>query len=684
MANVRISKNQGYRTLIHGQFNADSLRVNKFSIDDYTIISNSASFLDFDFSPNGDYIVFSRYGRHSSGRIAPSISFFNNISQRIYHLGEGSYPVVNDKGFIFYQKNDLTENAILVYDIISKKTESFLSLNPENQIGELRLNKKGDKLAVSIFDQDRNFLVAIFDTETAETIELLQLNNMPQELLWKTNSTLAITIENASNFVTDVITFDIENSKMIEFYTPPFNVFPRFIADSDKGLNIISLNEVDRIGRSLGIVNLHEKHTPSLSIGEEDTERGYCDTTAFIASSALNYYTRWLFAEPTHKIPATIQPYTFLEQRRYNSLRNIGYSQSLILPFSDYFFGTIVFMEPLGKHLIACVATVRYDFDESPQWVIQYINNSFKPSISFTSLRTNWFAGWTEDEIVRSTITTHSVNAIFPYNIYNRQFTSLSYGFGVSHHLFRLQDSAYNFSDYYEESELVQMNAFIGYLYDLPWRNSMFHPVRRHQIDLGVDFSRKELGSSRNHEQLKLFSEIAYAPFINKGKWEIFKTAGIHNRIHYRVVGNSPQRQHLPGIDDFENVSFAGRPLFSRLFLRGFEESLWGKEIVSTQTDLRFKLTNNLDFSVNWGQSWLSSGYLGFSVWGDYTKVSQIQGFSDVESYRSREFKAIGYEIQSHWNILLVPTLHRFGQAYSPSGDELLRYWMMEIPLVSF
>jgi hypothetical protein len=146
----------------------------------------------------------------------------------------------------------------------------------------------------------------------------------------------------------------------------------------------------------------------------------------------------------------------------------------------------------------------------------------------------------------------------------------------------------------------------------------------------------------------------------------------------------------MPGIDDSEFILIGGQPLFSRLYLRGFSELMWGRELISTQTDLRIKLVDNINFSLKIGSIPLLSGsYLGVSIWYDYTELSRrvlIPVESILESNKSK-FEAMGWEVRSAIEIIGIPTLHRFGQAWKPdfrNETKLEFYYMMEIPILRF
>jgi len=673
LTNAKLTPNQGYRSLIYGKFNPDSLATNTLHLNKHEVIENAGNFIDCDVSPNGNYIVFTRYARHKHGRLAPTVYLHNRTTKKQHRIGEGSYPVVDNNGNVYFQQNNLEENNIMRYTA-TKRTETFLNLNPENQIGTLKLNPDATKLAATIFDQDNLFKIAILDIGSGDTTDYLQFNTMPQELLWVDNNNLAITLENTTNFKLEVVLYTTATKEHTLYETPPYNIFVRQIAIANDTLSVISMNEINRTDNQLGRVNLYKK-----------TENSTFSTPH---SSLLtpNYYTRWLTKEPTHKIPDTIEPFENLPTKDYSSLSNIKYRQGIALPTAVGAFGMGIFSEPLGQHLIAAAAYVPYDTQKNEPYIFfNYENNQLFPTINLFAVHTDWFAGIRDTTLIVNKLTEYELSASFPFTFYDRQFSYINYGFGLTYYDFALGKNKMDYSDMFDNTDLLTANLGATFLYSKPWRNSMWHPVRRLRLDLGYDISSKTLGMNRDYEQFKASADIAYAPLLNYSNSEFTRTITLQNRTQYSTVGKDPLKQHLPGLDDQENITLSGQPMFSRKYLRGFKETLIGHDLLSTQTDLRFKLLDDLNFSVNWGSTLFSTSYMGFSLWFDYTRLSQVHTFSDSDKetfLKYQEYKAMGYELQAQINILLAPMLLKYGAAFDPEGEmnQLNTYFMIEIP----
>jgi hypothetical protein len=668
VASARISKNQRFQTLVAGTYVPDSLSVDAFHIKEHRIIATAPWFRNFDFSPDGSFVVYSRLTRHRHGRLAPSITLIDNRTNKTKNIGEGAFPVVTNDGSIYFQKNDLHGNYVMRYTP-QTPVEVFYRLSSESQIGEIRLNHSGNLLAVSIFDSHRDFFVAILDSQSGYLIHTIPLQNMPQQMLWIDDEHLSVSVESSANFLIENIIYHYLQETERHYQPPPFNVFPKAFFEIDSGYEILSLNEMTRSHPVLGKVSLIEKtHMPEMPV----------DLTQ-------NYYTRWLHAVPSIQIPDVITPYSDLIEKRYTPLANVRYRMGLVLPFFDELFAMAIFSEPLGKHNMIFAFSSTYDFAKKPFWYISYINSTQKPTITFTTLHTNWIAGFSEDDMVANNIVINELVATLPIDIWDRPFSLLNFSLGLSHYDYSLLESSADFEDRYDQENIILGKANITYLYNLPWKNSAFHPVRKLFIDTSYEFSHKSLGMSRTYDQYKLYSDMSYAPFINKTNSEFIKTISLQNKSLFRTVGSSADalRQHLPGVDDAEYITLSGQSMFSRLYLRGFEETMWGRQIVSTQSDLRFKLTDDINYSINWGIPLLSAHYLGFSLWYDYAQLSQIL-FLEEQAPRYKVYQAMGYEIQTMWNILGLPTVHKFGEAFTNKGKRISSFYMMDIPLILF
>lgn len=662
---TKLAKNQNYQSLIYGNLVVDSLKVDKFLLKDIQHIADAGRFNNISLSQNGRYATYTRYTRHRKGRLAPRVYLYDLYMDKHYNLEEGNFPVVNSLGNVFYQNLDLKANTVYKTTELSSKPlkEVFLSFLPENHIGELSLNPDESILAISIFDQQREFFVAFFNTENSETVDVLSFSAMPQQLLWKSSNEIVVSVENPHTFKLDLFLFNLETKEIIEYDSPPINVFPRFISEIDENLVSISLAELNRDAKSLGAVTFTPKRDNDLEI-------------------PVNYYTRWIYNQPKHSIPEDIEPYSHLDVKKYNSLKNIKYRLGLILPTGNGLLGTTVFSEALGKHIFNVSAYVPYDRGKDVFYSFTYLNNSLKPTIQFSAIQTKWFAGMVDDKMIANRLNLVSLNASFPFDFYHRNFMSLNYGFGVSYYDFKLAKESSGFSYMFEDSNLFVSNFNVNYYYNLPWVNDIYHPVQKINTSLSYDYSNEDIGMNRDYWQFKAYNEIAVTPLRELLNIEFLKTIMLQNRTTYRETGGDALVQFLPGVDDSEFIFISGEPAFSRMYLRGYEETLWGKKLLSFQNDLRFKLFDNLSLSLNWQGPLLSSSYLGFSIWTDYTKLFQPD--MSLSQDKNRIYKAMGVEATSAWNILGFDTLHRYGHAWDTKNNKLGYYYILEIPFKLF
>jgi len=321
----------------------------------------------------------------------------------------------------------------------------------------------------------------------------------------------------------------------------------------------------------------------------------------------------------------------------------------------------------------------------------------FKPILNFTSrhltldvaiVRQDYFI----PETITNYTTRHGVDAYWPINLGHRQFRSLNFRGGLSYYHFRATNYTLwgmDFLDIYDDGDMVMANVGVNYLYNLPWRNDVFHPVRQHKVDLTFEFADEELGMNRDYQRFSAFSDMSFAPFLHTQSRGMFQTMALHNRSTYRVARKDPMRQLLPGVDDRDFLLIGGKHVASTMFLRGFEERAWGQEIVSFQNDLRLKFFDMNEH--NWmNMALLRPMFLGGSLWYDYTQLNRTEYvagntwlFGDREK-RNRRFEAMGIEVRLAAQILFFPTLHRFGEAWDMKGNKLESYYLMEIGVLQF
>jgi len=663
---VKLTKNQNYSSLISGKLVIDSLKADKFIVKDINYIEEAPAYNSLDISSQGDYITYSRYTRHKYGRLAPRVYLYDILDDKKYDLNEGNHPVVTNEGEVFYQKLSLDENCVYKTNIIEQsiKTDKFISFLPENQIGEMRLNSDDSILAISIFDSDRNFLVSLFDTNTAEVIDVLKFENMPQQIIWQDIDKLAVSVENSNTFVLDLYVYNTVDKSIKKYDGPPLNVYPVLITETENNLNTIAMTELERDMKVLGKVSFVEKNV----------EKEF--------NTPNNYYSRWINRTAKYQIPETIKAYESLDIKEYNSFKNIKFRQGFAYPTDTGVLGSVVLSEALGKHLMMSMFYLPYNNKTQAIYYLNYLNNVFKPAINLYSFKSKWVAGISDNEVYYNIITQVGLNFNMPIDFHQIPFLSISYGGGINYNKFELTNDSKEYAYLFDDDEIIIANTNIDLHYNLPWKNDLYHPVKALKTSFSFDYSSENYGMKRDYWQLRLYNDISISPLREVFSSEFFKTIIVQNRTTYREVGDNPLVQFMPGVDDSEFIQVNGQPAFSRLYLRGYEETLWGSRLFSMQSDLKFKIFDSLPISFNIGFPVLSAGYFGISTWVDYTKLFQPEMLTD--NPKALVYKAVGFEIKSAWNVLDVPTLHKYGYAWDTKHNKLGYYYMMEIPFMLF
>ena len=670
IAKARLSKNQGFTSIIQGLCYLDSLQTNNFAIQNFQLIEKANYFIDIEMSSNGNYSVFSRLNRGPKGEIIQVITLRDNITKKKIIIGHGSLPVVRNDGIVFYQWNDLEDNFILSTSPFLMKQENkelsfLLKLPITNQICELRLNPQGNLIAVSIFSEEKEFIVEIYDTKTKSKKDSFTFDSMPQYLHWKDDLHLAIAVENTISHKLDLYLYALEHQNFHFFTSPAYNIIPKKITDERDGLRIIGMNDVQQGRKLLGSIYLPEQQ----------------DWQSIQELHSPNYYTKWMFTKPQYSLPEKYTPFLSLPEKKYRPLTNIRYRASMLIPDGGGILGSIMFSEPLSKHFISTTVYSQYRKNEPTYYEFSYINKTLKPTISISSFQSKWFAGIVDLNPVVEYHRRHALNISYLINIKQRSFTDWVFNYGVAYYETKLARESKKYSSLFDEDHLLISSIGTSYCYNLPWRNVQFHPVRKHYIESNYDFSTKLLGMPSNYNQFQLNHQFTFAPLLYSSQYEQINTIALHNNSNYRLVGGNSLKQFLTGVDEFEYIVFNGQPVFHRFYQRGFKETILGKELLSTQTDLQVKLLDQLDWSLNLVRPLLMSSYLGGSLWYDYTRLNQIMYSGEGNNYRSRttDFTALGWEIKSAWTIIYVDALLRYGRAYKPVDQKYSTYFLIEI-----
>ena len=649
---ARGTANQGYFDLILAEVNTDSLKSDKLKLNKRQSLYKAGRFTKISLSENGNWAAFAVYTRHQRGRLAPRIYKYDTLKHKLQMFAEGNYPEIDSLGGIYFQKLGTSSNDIC-YINPDKSVQTIYSIGIDEQIGNLSLAPDGSKLAFTVFDDARDFNISILELGSRQVQQVLPLSAMAQSLSWNNNSELLYSVENDVDFGLDISLYSLDTKSTQKFATPPYNASP--IKYLDEKLYVMA--DYDQGARQPGWFCPAPSVTPPPVFTE-------------------NYYNKWVHTQPTQIIPDTKGQTEISAPQNYNSWSNIKWRLGFALPLYPYAVGGVLFSEALGKHLLGGFAAIPYSDKDRAWWLLMYQNKTLAPSIDLTYSRQQWFSGVGEDSLSNYKLYYYDMDKVsgnisFPINII-RPYRNANLSFGASYT--DLRNS--NDNPYFQDKGFASLEAGTGYSYNLPWRNSELHKVRYFAADYALQMASGLLGMNTDFNQHAFHAGFAYAPLLHKVGSELIRTISLENRSHYEFVNGDQLDQFLPGTDVHEIIQSGNKPAFRRYYMRGYEANYLCKKILNVQTEVNFKLLDNMNLNIL--NDMFSVHYTGLSLWHDYTQLDNI-----IDSpIKTKSFNANGVELRVEANLLLVPTVLKFGTAYDNKFKKLSNYFLIEIPFL--
>ncbi len=644
---ARKSSSQKYYDLMLADVVSDSLKSDKLKLEKPLHIFKSGNFTKISLSENGKWAAFTVYSRHKAGRLAPAIYRYNAQKHKLHRLGEGGLPEIDSTGGIYYQKLGYGSNDIW-YNATDNSLSRVYSLAADEQIGNLSLSPDNQKLAFTVFDAFRKFNISILDIPTGLVFVTLPLQTMAQSILWNNNNELLYTVENPVNFNLEIVQYKISEQSQQNFTDQAYNSVPiRYTADK-----MYVLADFDKGAKTPGYFQPQINQVVDKTFNE-------------------NYYNKWLRVKPIYTIPDSTGNITVSEPQNYVSWRNLKWRLGFALPMYKYAAGGCVFSEALGKHLFGAFAAVPYSQKDKAWWLVMYENKTLAPTLDLMYSRQQLYSGLNDEKLYYQNMDKVSGKISFPINL-TRSFREANLDFDVSY----TDVKNGNDNPIFEDKGFASYGAAAGYAYNLPWKRSDLHKVRYYHADYSLQMATKQLGMNSDFNQHAFNAGFAYAPLLHIMSNELIRTIALENRTNYEFVNGDQLQQYLPGINKFDIIQSNNRPAFKRYFLRGYEENYLCKKILNVQTELNFKLMDDMNFGVLGDM--LSVHYIGFALWHDYTELHHVLS----SDHKNRSYNANGFELRFETNFLFVPTIIKYGHAYDNSFKDLSEYFLIELPFL--
>ena len=640
------NEDQQYFNLSYGKMKIDSLEIGKLSTEDF-ISEDIDNTSNLNISKNGKYIIYSRYNRAEYGSFRKILFLLDTEKSEVKEIGRGELSVVSNSGEVYYHVYKDDTSKINYYKEDTKMSETLISFKKDTQIGNLTYNEEKDLLVYSKFTSDKQFYLDIFHLKKNKILKSIKTNYIVKEIIWNKNKEILFSTESGKDFKNRIFTVDLNSYELTEYNSPIFNIRPiSIILKDENNLKLLTYGDIYRKNNPIGIVDLNKKISDLEKIPSEKVEK--------------NFYTKWITTKNKNEIIDNPQLPQIISENSYNSFKTIFPFFILPLPGEDGVTLSTLFMEPLGKHTIIFAAYAPYDFNiDKSYYTINYLNKTFYPELNFMFSQYKWFMGINDSKLYYQDIKEGSFNMNLPVNYLNKSFWSLDYSVGFNYKDLTSSDKSSDSLFIYDNGTKTEITTDIHLNYNLPYKNSNVHPIKKIDLTYSLLASTKDIGMEHNFVHHDINLEIGYAPFYSLSSIDNFS---LISKLKYEWTNGKDIIQDMPGIDNAKNIPI-DEMFNNKSFLRGNTKTINGEKLVSNSNEIWLKIPKILP--VN---------YLGFGGFIDYSVIES----NEVKT----EIKTFGWETKAIIDLFGVLTVHRFGNAYDlDSHTKLGFYYQAQIIL---
>ncbi|MFP4546704.1 MAG: hypothetical protein ACLFQM_01135 [Fidelibacterota bacterium] len=640
---------QYYHDLGIGYFNRDTLNNDTLEIKRIKKIEPVGIAQDLSISNNLRYCSYVKYERGKFGSILPKIHVYDIKMDKIEKITTGRLPQVDNRGGVYFQQLNHENNFIKYRQ--EESEETILTLHKSTAIGEMVLGPDGDKLALSQFDENHEFLLTVYSLSDKQMIHTDTLPRFPRKIFWRDRENLVITLPGEVDSRTVIKNINIKTGGTADFETPPYNVIAQQIEKTDSTHKAIVLAELDREKNRLLKVDLKDKS------GNRYTPES-------------NYYTRWIEARYPYpiEVPDTVPDY---KKQNYNHLKNVESYINFIYPDVEAMILMTMWMDPLSRHMFTFSGYLEYDGME-PYYLINYVNRQLPVTIDLSYTKYIWLGGIWEDTWFTYDIENVGINFSKPLDIIKNSFVRFQVSTGLMYQDIKLREENFETRPIFEEGIAYTSESGLQLVYELPFKNSFVHPVRKYGVNYQLSMANSSLGMKKDFVEHDINFELDFAPLYDVFNLKVDNFI-FTNKTNLNIINGNYFSQFQPGLDINENIPIGGGLITERQYLRGIDKTLVGNKLLVTKNEFWMKITDDLNFSVNLGAPLIDAGYLGIGLWTDYGKI-----WTDDGNYT---FQTAGYEFKGVVNILGIPTIQRFGRAYNLDTEALDYYYQMNLPI---
>lgn len=640
---------QKYYDLAIGYFYPDTLTLDTLEIRKIKLIEPVTSVRDMSISNDLNYCGYVKYERAEHGSIIPMIYQYDLKKNEKRKVVTGRMPVFLEDGSVIFQTQDHDGNYLKKHS--NGQTEKLLEYNSKTSLGHFVLSPDADKFALVVFDENAEFYLNIYDLKDFKLLNHEVLDQFPRYLFWQDNENLIVTIPTNFDSRTAIKRYHIYEKKWIEFNTPPYNIVAVNIEKTDSTQKAIGWAQLDREKSTLAKIDMQK-------------------TDSCLYQPNLNYYSRWIHTKyPNEIVVSDSTPE--LTEMKYSHIKNLDSYLNFIWPDMESALLMTLWMDPLMKHMLLFTGIMEYDSGK-PYLIANYTNRCFGPTINFDYTKYFWTGGIQEDTWYFYDIERFGMNLSYPMDWLKNPFVRMNFISGINYQDVKLRDDKISFSPIFENGSAITSETMINFYYNLPYRNSFIHPVRKCSISYQLSMANSKLGMNKDFSEHEFNLGVSFAPLYNTFKQRI-DLLTFTNKTNFNFVNGKYFSQYMPGLDINENIPIGNGLITERHYLRGIEKTLVGEKLLITKNEVWCKIADDMNISLNVAVPLIDLQYLGVGIWSDYGKI-WVKG-------QEFDYQTAGYEIKGFVTILGIPTIQRFGRAYNLDSEKLSNYYQVNIPI---
>ncbi len=369
-------------------------------------------------SRDGTRIAYARTVRGRYGSLVNdlyAVDVASGDTRRITHNRRASSPTFAPDGRLAFVGSVGGTANVFLLDASGEETQ-LTEFTGDVQITTLRFSPNGTRLAFARFGPEGERGLVVLDVESGD-IESVSVSG--------TDDRIPVWSPDGQKLAFTSLRDDVPNVFVLNLEPPAPSASLRELSPL-KGDSFLSMPEgreengggERRVTHLFGGATAHDWLPPDslhpdgrivlVTSESKRRERAYAvdasrTVTVETPVSTPPQYAAWTEHRPPNEVPfRTIADPGLIEaRRRYSSWANITHAGSFALPYaeldgSDYgFFGTTLWLEPLGKHLFLGVVTVSIpDFADETLAFFSYTNNQFRPTLTLNAYRTPSPARW--------------------------------------------------------------------------------------------------------------------------------------------------------------------------------------------------------------------------------------------------------------------------------------------------